>query len=510
MKMTIKHISQLLLCGALMLGMGCSKYLEEENPSGLEPNSFFTIPEHAEASVNAVYSNLRFMSDGAGIFSQNFQLLEALSGTSTSQTGQNSDLNNLLNLAYNGDNIHLRQWWIALYRGIANANLSIERIPTIPLMDEAARKRYIGEAYFLRALHYFWAVRLWGDVPLLTKPIENNTDTSIYAGRTSQEEVYNLIVNDLKAAEAAGLPAKNETGRASLGAVKSLLASVYLTMAGQPLNKGAAYYKLAADKANEVITAGDYSLFTRYEDLHNPAMKNRVEHIFSVQFAAAIAAAGFQNILLPNFGGISAYGTQIGSTVPTVPFFESYETNDKRVEEQQFYFTKYYTGGDGALKDLKAPFIFKHFDRVANGTQGVKGTAQSSMNWPLIRYAEVLLTYAEAQNEVSGPTVAARNALKLIRDRAELTTPELSAFNKDSFRDAVLKERWHELCYEGKTWFDMLRLRKAYNEDTNAFDNFVGHKFSYGPTLQSKNLLLPLPILEMNNNPNLTPNNPGY
>jgi hypothetical protein len=129
-----------------------------------------------------------------------------------------------------------------------------------------------------------------------------------------------------------------------------------------------------------------------------------------------------------------------------------------------------------------------------------------------MRYAQVLLTYAEAQNEVSaGPTQAALNALKSIRDRAGLTTGALGSFTQASFRDAVWKERWHELCYEGITWFDMVRLKKAYNEATNSFENFVGHVLPESKAvLAEKHLLFPLPTIEMQNNPNLRPQNTGY
>jgi hypothetical protein len=90
-------------------------------------------------------------------------------------------------------------------------------------------------------------------------------------------------------------------------------------------------------------------------------------------------------------------------------------------------------------------------------------------------------------------------------------TPSVGEYTTDTFRDAVLRERWHELCYEQITWFDMLRLRKVYNEITNGFDNFVGHKnLSSNQTLQEMHYLMPFPLPEMQNNPNLTPNNPGY
>lgn len=513
MQLTIKRFCLILICGAVLAVSGCSKFLEEEDPSNLTPDNFYTLPEHADAALTAIYANLRFIGNGTGIFSNNYQLLEAPTGTTTSETGQNSDLNNLLNLAYNPDNLHVRQWWQNIYLNIANANQAIAKIPGINPMDEAQKKRNMGEAYFLRALHYYWAVRLWGDVPLLTKPVESYTSPDLYPQRASQDSVYQLIVSDLTQAEQSGLPWTQPNGRASLGAVKSLLASVYLTMAGQPLDKGTAYYRLAADKAKEVIDNGSFKLFAGYDSLHSPTVKNTGELIFEVQYAQGIVNNPFQESMLPNFGGVSAYGTQVGSTTPTKAFYDSYETGDKRVQEQQFFYTAYYTGGNGALKQLNKPYIFKHFDKVANGTQGVAGTSQSGMNWTLMRYAEVLLIYAEAQNEADrGPNAQGIAALKAIRDRALLTTP--AAFTQATFREAVLRERWHELCYEGKTWFDMVRLRKAYNELTNGFDNFVGHKFNYGtanaPTLQEKHLLFPLPTLEYNNNPNLRPQNPGY
>ncbi len=134
-------------------------------------------------------------------------------------------------------------------------------------------------------------------------------------------------------------------------------------------------------------------------------------------------------------------------------------------------------------------------------------TASSDLNWDLIRYAEVLSIYAEAQNEVSGPTVDTYNAINDIRVRAEL--PELVGLSKDEFREAVWTEKWHELSYENVTWFDMVRLRKAYNVTTGNFDDFIGHEFVYGPTLTERELLFPIPTDELRNNENLV-QNPGY
>ena len=146
--------------------------------------------------------------------------------------------------------------------------------------------------------------------------------------------------------------------------------------------------------------------------------------------------------------------------------------------------------------------MFKHFNQTANGSSGVAGSRQNNLNVPLIRYADVLMLYAEAQNEVGGPTADAYAALKRIRDRATLATPAIGTYTQATFREAVWRERWHELCYEQLTWFDMVRLRKVYNGKTNGFDNFVGHiNPSSNQPLQEKHLLFPLPKQELLNNP---------
>nr|WP_068890564.1 RagB/SusD family nutrient uptake outer membrane protein [Pedobacter panaciterrae] len=517
MKINItKYIGVAFLSGLLLLGSGCSKFLDEHDPSNLTLENFYKIPEHAEAAIYAVYSSSRFMGDGAGIFSSNWQLLEAVTGTSTTETAQNSDLNNLYGLIYDSNTGHVINYWNGIYKVIAQANMVLEKVPGITPMDEAQKKRILGEARFLRAWSYFYAVRLWGDVPLITKPQSLGSE-DFFPKRASTESVYALIVEDLIAAEAAGLPWMDKSGRVSLAAVKSELAIVYLTMAGQPLNKGVSHYKLAADKANEVITyskgnPASIDLFGTYAEVHNEMLKNQKEHIFMLQYNSVVAANPMDN-MYPNFKPVTYNGASgTGSTVPTREFYNSYETGDLRAKDREGYFyTSYFTDGSGALFQLGAPYIFKHFNTIANGSSGVAGTRNNNLNVPVIRYAEVLLVYAEAQNEVGGPTSDTYDALKKVRDRAQLVTPPLGNYNQSTFREAVWRERWHELCYEQITWFDMVRLRKVFNETTREFDNFVGHiNKSSNQTLQSKHLLFPIPRPEMQNNTNLTPQNPGY
>lgn len=500
----------------LMLPTSCSDFLDEQAPSNLTPESFYTIPDHAEAAIASVYADLRFMGNGAGIFSANWQLLEALTGTSTTETAQNSDLNNLYGLVHDGNTIHVVNYWNGLYKVIAQANQVIEKVPPITPMSDAQKKSILGEAKFLRASAYFNAVRLWGDVPLIKKP-QSASSEDFFPARATQQQVYDLIVEDLLAAESAGLPWMNTNGRVALAAVKAQLARVYLTMAGFPLSKGASHYKLAADKALEVITYANanptvINLFPNYVDLHKETQENKLEHLFMIQYNTSVAGNPMGN-MFPNFKPVTFNGPGgTGSSVPTPAFYKSYEEGDLRTKDQEGYFyTSYYTNGNGAPFELNAPYIFKHFNQISNGSKGVAGTRNDNLNVPQIRYAEVLLTFAEAQNEVGAITQEAYDAFKRIRDRAQLTTPAIGTYSKDSFKTAVLKERWHELCYEQITWFDMLRLRKAFNETTKTFDDFVGHtNLSSNQKLQQKHLLLPLGVQEMLNNPNLKPQNPGY
>ena len=298
----------------------------------------------------------------------------------------------------------------------------------------------MAEALFFRAWAYFYAVRIWGDVPLILHP-QSATSEDFFPSRTPQAEVYNQIVADLVLAEQAGLPWTDKSGRVSQSAIKSLLAKVYLTMAGQPLNKGAEYYALAATKSKEVIdNAGTIALFGTYKQVHDQALKNTVEHIFSLQYNFDVAENPMTN-MFPNFKPVTYRGPSgTGSTIPTQDFYNSYDAGDLRTKDQEGYFyTTYYTNGDGAPFSLGAPYIFKHFNITANGTSGVKGTAKDNLNVPMIRFAEVLLIYAEAQNEVSGPDAAAFDGYKKIRDRAQLVTPDIGTFTKATFQRSSME-----------------------------------------------------------------------
>jgi len=350
-------------------------------------------------------------------------------------------------------------------------------------------------------MYYFDLVRIFGSVPLISEPIDLGSK-DLYPEPASVDNIYKLIESDLLEAEKSGLPVKDASGRVSLSAVKSLLSSVYLTMAGFPLNKPENFAK-AADKALEVINSNQFTLFASYDDLHLASRKNSVENIFQVQYLESILPSNWQTSIIPYNQGISNYTDETGAIFANKEFVESYEKGDKRAAEKQFYYSSYSLRSNRSqTRNLGGYYLYKHFDILAQTS-----TTSSGLNWTLLRYPEVLLNYAEAANETGGPSAAVLNAINLVRKRAEL--PALEGLSKDELREAIWRERWYELSFENKTWYDMARLRKAFNVYTKKFEPYVGHKFSYGPTLSEKELLFPIPTAEIRNN-NKLKQNKGY
>lgn len=479
----------------------CSDFLEESNPSNFTQENYFKDAEHARSVVNSIYADFRY-SAGGDYGGNPYFMTDFLTGLAGTRVGQNQQINKVRMCINDADNEYSKSWWNYPYRAIANANLAITYIPNIQ-MDETERSKCLGEAYFLRAYNYFNMVRLFGNIPLVLKPI-NASSPELYPVQSTVEDVYEQIVKDLQEAEKSSLPWTDLSGRVTMATVKSVLATVYMTMAGYPLQKGTDYYALASAKAKEVMDSGKYSLFTSYDDLHNVAMENQGEHLLMIQYKAGVVENNMQYLYLPYNLDISYYSTETGSIYALDEFIETYEEGDKRMNEGAFYYTKFTSNADRSKEiDFGSYYIFKFFDMDAH-----LNTAKSSLNYPLLRYADILLLYAEAANEAEGaPSETAYAAVNAIRNRAGLSP--LENMSKEKFREAVWKERYHELAFENKIWFDMVRTRKVLNLSTGNFDDFVGHKFTYGPTLGEKELLFPIPTSEMNNNKNLTQNE-GY
>lgn len=498
MKYTIKKYL-ILAIGSLIIFSGCSEFLEEPDKSNFTRENYFTKPEHAESIINSIYENMRNVL-GGGFNGAPWMMLEFATGLANTELGQAQNSIFVRNLVNNSDNAYGQTYWTSHYRGIGNANLAIAKIPGIK-MDETAKKKFLGEARFLRALYYYDLVRIFGSVPLISEPIDLSSK-DLYPEPASVENIYKLIESDLLEAEKSGLPFRDASGRVSTGAIKSLLSSVYLTMAGFPLNKTENFAK-AAEKALDVINSNQFTLFSSYDDLHLASRKNSGENIFQVQYLENILPSNWQTSIIPYNQGISNYTDETGAIFANKEFVESYEKGDKRAAEKQFYYSSYSLRGNRTqTRNLGGYYLFKHFDVLAQTS-----TTSSGLNWTLLRYPEVLLTYAEAANEAGGPSTTVLNAINLVRKRAEL--PALEGLSKDQLREAIWRERFYELSFENKTWYDMVRLRKAFNVSTKKFEAYVGHKFSYGPTLSEKELLFPIPTAEIRNNSKLKQNK-GY
>ncbi len=478
----------------------CGDFLDEVDKSNFTLENYFTRPEHATSVVNSIYESLRPITQ-SGFNGGPWMMLEFATGLADTELGQAQNSLFVRSLINNSDNAYGQTYWTSFYRGIANANLAIAKIPEIE-MDNSTQNRLLGEARFLRAYYYYSLVRIFGEIPLITIPIDLSSP-EMYPDPASVAEIYAQIVEDLTIAETLGLPYKDTAGRVSMGAVKTMLSSVYLTMAGYPLQAGDQYYQLAAEKAQEVMQSGEFALFDSYNSLHNVEDKNQGEHIFMAQFAAFIMPSTWQVSIIPYNRGISAYNDETGGIFANRDFVRAFEEGDRRAEEKEFFYTEFSRRSDrNSILQLGDYYLYKLFDEEAQ-----LETTSSGLNWKIYRYAEVLLTYAEAANEAFGPTAEAYEAVNQIRRRANL--PDLEGLSQDQLREAIWKERWVELCYENKTWYDMVRLRKAYNVLENRFEDYVGHQFSYGPTVTERELLFPIPTAEVRNNDKLT-QNPGY
>ena len=496
MKLNSK-IYKVVLLLILTVATSCSKYLDEKNYSNFDKSNYFQNSGQAQTFVNGLYTYLYMFQNGDAYGESPFITMELFAGHATS-LGQSVNNANVINQRTDAVNPGFETVWRNSYSAIANANLALERIPAIT-MDETLKKKLLGEAYFMRAFFYYHLVRLYGDVPLVTKLVEAN-DPDIYVARSPVADVYTLIISDLEAAKVSGLPNTDQTGKVSLGAVKTLLASVYLTTAGFPLNKTENYAKAAAE-AKDVLPL--YTLFDKYDYLHDNAHKNQGELIFQVNYLAGVRDNAIPQLTIPFNLPVGAYGDHLGAMIPTNAFVDSYEDGDLRTEERQFYYSSYPKYKEPAtIVNFGSYALYKYFHVESAASSGI-----SDENWTLLRLPEAMLIFAEASNEVSGPTTEAYAAVNAIRARAKLAP--LSGLTKEQFRIAIWKERYHELAYEGKAYFDIQRTHQIYDVKNNTFGNATATANEQNVTFKEQYYLWPIPQREISTNNKLT-QNPGW
>lgn len=505
----MKKLKYIILVAAVMVTTtSCKKFLEEKPTNFINPDAELSTSKVARSITNGSYQHLRsaFVGGQPSSYGGNtWNLMEFMTGKSRSDLGQTGFVL-FQTLNYNATSFYFDTWWQFLYKGIGTCNLAIEMLPTIQAADltEEARTNMLAEAYTLRALNYFHLVRMFGAVPAVTE-VPKSTE-GLNQPRVPAKEIYDqIIIPDLLRAEASTLPWRHTGGQVSMGLVKALLADVYLTYAGAAINGGSQAYGESAKRSLELIQSGEYELFDEYTDMINRSNKNQKEFIFQIQYNESIPASNPLTVLnIPNYSRISRYSDEYGSVYPTAQFIASFPDGDKRVQEKQFFYTNYphYTTQEPV--DFGGHYIYKWFDREA-----VLNTTRSDLNYTIYRYADVMLMYAEASNRAEGgPNATALQMVNAIRDRAELDP--IGSMSQDDFEKEVWSQRYWELCFENKMWFDMVRTRKIRNDVTGNWDDFVGHTTVSGQTYTEKQLLFPVPQQEIEANPNLLPNNTGF
>jgi hypothetical protein len=479
------NIKILVFSTLVMLSVSCEKSLQETPTDRLASATFYKTKDDAESAVNAIYNPLRTYGDRYGA---QFTAIE----------DYGSGRGYLIAFAqYAGPMISTTDGqYQSFYQVIRNANIVLKYIPAIPMSD-TERNVLLAEASFLRALAYRNLVRSWGGVPIRLEPTENINE--IGAKRASVAEVYNLIIKDLQFAE-SNLPAtQTRAGKPTKWAAKTMLADIYLNTEK---------WAEARDKADEVIVSGPYSLVqvsspAGFEQIFGPTSITSTEDVFSIKFSRTSGSNIPLFYALPNSAYSSAgYGSEYA--YPNAPLLKNWDKNDLRYQFNLY--TSYPNrGGTIVQNEAAQPIRFGKFKDA--------GFAPSHGNdYPIYRYPDALLIYAEAASQANNnPTPLAVERLNMVHRRGYGYNPNqpapvdftlATAPSAQSFRDLVLRERAYEFMLEGKRWFDLIR--------TNTAKQVIQE--SKGITVPDYFLLFPIPVQEIDNNPELTTKdqNPGY
>ncbi|MDO5980949.1 RagB/SusD family nutrient uptake outer membrane protein [Flavivirga spongiicola] len=463
---------------SLSLLEGCADVEFEENPpSLLSPNSFFTTESEFEA---ALVGTFRPLYSEWSSYDYGYDLLLA---SGAEDVRSDADIfKNIDRLNPNDNEEIVRGFWKQHYQCIANANTIIGNLKNATEISDQKLAELGSQAKFLRALALFNLVRFFGEVQLTT--FENQGDIENLKQATVQE-IYTSIVNDLKDAE-EGLPTSfSEKGRPTRGAAKALLAKVYLTMAGWPI-EDATKYADARDKAAEII-GGVYNLEPNFADLWTQEKKlTTPEFIFT--FYGSIEQEGA-------FGSHMHQATRHwgngeggwGDYFSEERFFNAFPDSPRKDAS----FTSVFADGTTFTEAGVQPHIAKYRDAGRTGANYGEGFR------PILRYADVLLIYAEAANMAeSGPSQAAYDAINAVRQRAGLADLP-SGLSQDDFDKAVLDERNWELAFEGHRWHDLVRRKMVVEVNQ-----------SEHPGVSEINRLLPKPGAQLISG--ILEQNPGY
>jgi hypothetical protein len=451
--MKTKYIAAWFLAISLT---GCREnFLTVVPETSLSSATFFVTEADFQQAVNGAYVPLR------GIYNSSAWVLEEMHSDNSYYArntlyGAVDATENVANFAVptaNGvtANSNVLNQYRQNYQIIARTNQILTTIDGVKFGDDS-KNNLKGQAYFLRAMAYFDLVRLFGKVPLHLTPVTTREDAALPLSTT--EELYAQIEKDaLEASKLLPNKAKQEAGRATSGAAKTLLANLYLTQ-----KKWGQVQTLMED----VVKNDGYTLMPDYNNAFSftETNKNNQESVFEVQYKEG--SDGYNGSFIYSFipspisieelkpitGTTNTQGTsQESNNIPTPDIIAAFETGDKRKDVNIGYVTL-----SGSLAENKTYPYIKKYARIhtQHGNTG--------QNWPVYRYAEVLLFLAESLNEQGKPAEAA-TYLNQVRTRAGLANTK--AASQTEMREAIFKERRVELAFENKRWFDLTRTGRV-------------------------------------------------
>jgi len=426
----------------LLSGSSCKKFLDVEPTDFLSPENFYNTEDDLNYALNAVYSQLTDASTyGANMWTY-FDIADEMFW-SLQSTGSTVPL--IVAYNYNASDPNIRNLWQTLYKGVGDANLLLANINK-PTMDSVKRSEIEGQALFLRSYYYFLLVQNWGGVPLVLEPVTSPDD--VQRPRTSAREIYNQILNDMTRAEAM-VPSMSTVGfggRVTKSAVRGILARVCLHMAGEPL-KDVSKYTEARDWALKVIEGEDFKheLNPSFEQIFINYAQDKYdakETIWEVEFWGNRQDSYQSSGRLGTRNGIEmrnddlGIGWSYGQLGALGRQYRRYTAGDFR---RDWAIAPFSYNEDTGAKSYYAPTSNFYQRKVAKWRREYetllpKNKNYSPQNFPLLRYSDVLLMYAEAENELTGDTEEGRlkvvEAIEKVRRRG---------FGKDAYGERILR-----------------------------------------------------------------------
>jgi hypothetical protein len=475
MKTIISQLMRAALLSAVAISWSCSdKFLDLSPISNANESNYYRTEKDFETAVVAAYATLytEYAPEGGVSFCGEQMSDEA---TVYDVAGNATDHQAFKNYTLNASNTFVKQIWENGYNSLHVVNTVIAKLESSPL-DRSLLDGYRAEMCFLRALYHFNMVRMFGDIPVMKKPV--TVSESYKMLRAPVEEIYTFIVSDLKFA-AGNLPLQSNVGRigqASKGAAQSLLGKVYLTIGRKDS---------ASAVLSEVINSRQYELLPDFGHLWDLKHENSKESIFEIQhIGQANAPSSPYHEYFSPYNNMTISGQGRGMNQVTDFLYNDFEENDPRRDLSIF---TGYSNSAGDWIDIKFPR--KWFDPVWINSR----TYYCENNFIVLRYADVLLMYAEAAGDPA--------YLNIVRQRAGLPPYGSADYPREysTLSLAVEHEREVELALEFHRYFDLKRTNRATTILTAR----------KGKTITEQMLLLPIPQSERDKNPDLT-QNPGY